>query len=116
MKKWMYLIFPGAMLGIFLVFFLSHQKESDERDKARAAIVAKKEAEDKAKKQEAERKAQEDAKKRQAEREAEEAAKVAAKLAKQAAADKEVADDTKKATDAGEASAKQIAKLEAELA
>eukprot|EP01035_Chromulina_nebulosa_P042524 gene42524-57572_t len=63
MKKWMYLIFPGAMLGIFLVFFLSHQKESDAREKARAEAVAKKEAEDKAKKAEAERKAQEDAKK-----------------------------------------------------
>ena len=115
MKKWMYLIFPGAMLGIFLVFFLSHQKESDAREKARAEAVAKKEAEDKAKKPEAERRAQEDAKKRQAEREAEEAAKTAAKLAKQAAADKEVADDTKKATDAGDASQRQITKLDAEL-
>jgi hypothetical protein len=115
MKKWMYLIFPGAMLGLFLVFFLSHQKESDARDKARAEIVAQKEAADKAKKQEAERKAQEDAKKRQAEREAEEAAKLAAKVAKQAAADKEVSDDTKKAIDAGAASQKQLTKLEADL-
>ena len=116
MKKWMYLIFPGVMLGIFLVFFLSHQKESDARDKARAEIVAKKEADEKAKKVEAERKAQEDGKKRLAEREAEEAAKTAAKLAKQAAADKEVSDDTKKATDAGDASQKQITKFESDLA
>ena len=90
MKKWMYLIFPGTMLGIFLVFFLSHQKEAEVREKARSEAVAKKNAEDKKKKQDAERKAQEDAKKRQVEREAEDAAKEAAKLAKQAAADKEV--------------------------
>lgn len=115
MKKWMYLIFPSTMLGIFLVFFLSHQKDSDAREKARAESVAKKEAEEKAKKIDAERKAQVDAKKRQVEREAEDAAKAAAKLAKQAAADKEVTDDTKKATDASEASQKQIAKLEGDL-
>lgn len=115
MKKWMYLIFPGAMLGLFLVFFLSHQKEAEVREKARAEAVAKKNAEDKKKKQDAERKAQEDAKKRQVEREAEDAAKEAAKIAKQAAADKEVADDTKKATDASDAYQKQISKFEIDL-
>jgi hypothetical protein len=41
---------------------------------------------------------------------------IAAKLAKQAAADKEVSDDTKKATDAGDASQKQITKFESDLA
>ena len=40
---------------------------------------------------------------------------MAAKVAKQAAADKEVSDDTKKAIDAGAASQKQLTKLEADL-
>lgn len=115
MKKWMYLIFPGLMLGAFLIFFFAHQKDSDAREAARLE-VAKKQEDEKAKaKAEAERKASIDAKERQAAREKEDADKEAAKLAKQAAADKEVKDTTDKALAEGDKFAKEVSKLEIDL-
>ena len=62
-----------------------------------------------------ERKASLDAKERQAAREKEEADKIAAKLAKLAAADKEVKDATDKATADGDKAAKEVSKLDIEL-
>lgn len=115
MKKWMYLIFPGIMLGAFLVFFFSYQKEAEARDKARVELVKKQEAEKAQKKADAERKAAIDAKERQKAREKEDADKEAAKLAKLAAADKEVKDATDKALAEGEKAAKEVAKLESDL-
>jgi chromosome segregation ATPase len=115
MKKWMYLIFPGLMLGSFLIFFFSHQKETEAKEKARME-VAKKLEDDKAKaKAENERKAAADAKERQLAREKEDAEKVAAKQAKIAAADKEVKDATDKALAEGDKAAKEVSKLEIEL-
>ena len=88
MKKWMYLIFPGAMLGLFLVFYFSHQKETEARESARQATIAKKKADDDRQKQDAENRARADAAKKQAEREAEEKKKDEDRRAKQAAIDK----------------------------
>ena len=116
MKKWMYLIFPGAMLGAFLVFFLSYQKEADLREKARAELVLKQETEKAKLKAVAEEKARVDAKERQIAREKEDADKEAAKIAKLAAADKEVKDATDKALAEGDRAAKEGAKLDAALA
>ena len=64
----MYLIFPGAMLGLFLVFYFSHQKETEAREATRQAAIAKKKAEDDRQKQDAENRARVDAAKKQAER------------------------------------------------
>ena len=61
MKKWMYLIFPGAMLGLFLVFFLSHTKEAEAREQTRLEALAKKVAQEAAKKKEDETRARKDA-------------------------------------------------------
>lgn len=116
MKKWMYLIFPGAMLGLFLVFFLSHTKEAEERERVRIEALNKKIAEDAAKKKADEDRARADAEKRAAERAAEDAKKEAEKIAKQAAIDKDIKDATDKALAEATASQKSIDQLEAELA
>lgn len=115
MKKWMYLIFPGAMLGLFLVFFLSHSKEAEEREHVRQEALTKKIAEEKAKKKSDEDRARADAQKRADERAAEDAKKEADKIAKQAAIDKEIKDATDKANAEATASQKSIDSLDAEL-
>ncbi len=77
MKKWMYLIFPGAMLVLFLAFYFSEGKKTHEREtkyKAEATrIAAKKQAD----KDLLEAKARADSKKRSEQRAADEAAKQA---------------------------------------
>lgn len=115
MKKWMYLIFPGAMLGLFLVFFLSHSKEAEEREKVRIEALNKKIAEDAAKKKADEDRARKDAEERAAKRAQEDADKEAKKLAQQAAIDKEVKEATEKAMADQVAAQKNIDRLEAEL-
>jgi hypothetical protein len=115
MKKWMYLIFPGAMLGLFLVFFLSHSKEAEEREKVRIEALNKKIAEDAAKKKSDEDRARKDAEERATKRAEEDAKKEADKIAKQAAIDKEVKDATEKALADQVAAQKDIDRLEAEL-
>lgn len=115
MKKWMYLIFPGVMLGIFLVVYLSHKEKAEEKERVHIAEVAKQKAEAEEKKKVAEARAREDARKRQEERDAEERRKEAEKAAKQAADDKKVADQTTEYTAKGAAAAKKVAALEIEL-
>ena len=111
----MYLIFPGAMLGLFLVFFLSHTKESEEREKVRIEALNKKIAEDAAKKKSEEDRARKDAEERAAKRAEEDAKKESDKIAKQAAIDKEVKDATDKAMADQVTAQKNIERLEAEL-
>lgn len=115
MKKWMYLIFPGIMLAGFLVFYLSHKKEAEEKERAHIAKIAREKDEADRKKKEAEAKAREDARKRQEEREAEEKKKEDEKAAKQAADDKKVRDQTAEYVAKAEASQKQATALEQEL-
>lgn len=115
MKKWMYVIFPGSMLALFLVFFLSHEKDMKARAEQQAKTVAAQLAEAADKKKIAEDKAREDAKKRAEERAKEDADKAAAKLAKQAAEDKKVQDAMDAALAEGAKSQQEIAKLEVEL-
>ncbi len=115
MKKWMYLVFPGTMLAIFLVFFLSHTKEAEEREKVRLDVMAKKIAADAAQKKADEDRARADAEKRASERAAEDAKKEADRIAKQAAIDKDIKDATDKANAEGDSYQKSIDRLEAEL-
>ena len=116
MKKWMYIIFPGTMLAIFLVFFMSHAKEADAREKARLEVQAKKLADEAARKKAEEDRARADAEKRSSERAAEDAKKEAERVAKQAAIDKDIKDATDKAMAEGDAYQKNIDRLDAELA
>ncbi len=115
MKKWMYLVFPSAMLVLFLVFYLSHVKEADAREAVRIEALNKKIADDAAKKKEDEARARKDAEDRAAKRAEEDAQKEREKAAKQAAIDKEIKDATDKAIAEQAASQKTIDRLEAEL-
>lgn len=111
MKKWLYLISPGAMLGVFLFFYFTHIKEAEEHDRQVAIQTAEKKKIDDARKAEIEEKARKDAEVRAAERAAKEAKADAEKLAKQAAEDKKVKD----ATDDYNAKADVLSKKAAEL-
>jgi hypothetical protein len=115
MKKWMYLIFPGAMLGIFLVFFFSHQKEAEEREHARMVKVEEEARKKEAEKKAAEEKLRQEAMQKQQEREREEAEKERARREKQAALDKEVTDAIATNQALGEAAQKKINAAELEL-
>jgi hypothetical protein len=115
MKKWMYLVFPGVMLALFLVFYFSHKKEADEKEAARIVAMEKKKAEEKKQKDVAEEKAKIAAAQRQAEREKEEADKERARREKTAAMDKQIADETNAALADGDKSQKEINALELEL-
>lgn len=115
MKKWMYLIFPGAMLGLFLAFYLSHKGAAEIKEREHVALVAKKKADDDAKKKAAEGKAREDAKKRADERDAEEKKKEDEKAAKQAADDKQVRDKTAEYVGKADTFTKEVAKHEIDL-
>jgi preprotein translocase subunit SecF len=115
MKKWMYLIFPGAFLGLFLIFFFSHKKESDEKERVRLEVAAKKKADDADAKSKAEEKAKVAAAQRQAEREKEEADKDRVRREKQEKIDRDIRDDTNKALAEADAHQKEINALELEL-
>jgi monoamine oxidase len=115
MKKWMYVIFPGIMLGLFLIVYTSHVKEAEEREQRRLVAIEEKRKEDEAKKKKAEELAAEDAKKRQEERDAEEAKKEADRRRKQEAADKEVADKTAEYRGKADNFAKKVSQAEIEL-
>jgi hypothetical protein len=115
MKKWMYLIFPGIMLAGFLAVYVTHKKESEERELLRAQKVAEEQATAAKKRADSEAKAAKEAKDRQLATEKELADKEAARVARQAAADKEVIDETNRSIARGDVAAKQIATLEIEL-
>jgi hypothetical protein len=115
MKKWMFVLFPGIMLAIFLTFFLSHKKEMQERETARLATAARLQQETDAKKKADEAAEHRDAVKRSEERVVEEKRKADERAAKQAAADKEVTDATDKALADGDKAAQEARRLEMEL-
>jgi membrane protein involved in colicin uptake len=115
MKKWMYIIFPGAMLAGFLVIYFSHKEKAEAKERAHIEQVAKEKADADAKKKVAEAKARDDAKKRQEERDAEEKKKVEEKMARQAADDKKVQDAIAEYTAKGNAAAKLLAEQEIKL-
>lgn len=115
MKKWIYLIIPGILLGLFLIVWFGHQKERQEREAKRAAVLAKKMAEEKAAKEDSERRAREDAAKKQAEREAEAKAKEEERRAKQAAIDKQIKDETEAARKEADKFHKELMALEIEI-
>lgn len=93
MKKWMYLIAPCIMLGLFVIVYLSHEKGRVEAERVRNETVAKNVAAEKKKKDEAETRAREDAAKKQAEREEEEKKKETERRLKREADDKKIRDE-----------------------
>lgn len=115
MKKWMYLIFPSAMLGLFLVFYLSHQKESEQKEQDRKVAIAKKQADEKAIKDKAEATAKEQALKTQREREEADKKKADERRAKQVKADTDLRDEINKLIAEGTNFQKEATALAAEL-
>lgn len=115
MKKWMYIVFPGIMLALFLVVYTTHKKEAEEREALRERKVQEKLEADKQQKQIAEERAAEDAKKRAAERDAEDRKKEEDRKKKQAAIDKDIADETARFKSEADKSAKDASNLEIEL-
>ncbi len=73
MKKWLYVLFPTALLGIFLFYYFASKAETEAREKAHREQVAREVADANQKKAIAEAKAREDAERRNIERAAEEA-------------------------------------------
>jgi hypothetical protein len=116
MKKWMYLIFPGAMLGLFLVVYLAESKKTEEREREHATEVARQKKAEDDKQDVLKKKAEADAKKRADDRAAEEAKKEHDRVAKWEAEAQKILDDTNKSKKAGDDSSKKIANAEAELA
>lgn len=115
MKKWMYVIFPAAMLGLFLVFYFSAAKKAELKEQQNLAEIAKQKADEADKKRIAETKARVDAEKRAGERAAEELKKEADKLAKWQADSKRIQDDTDKSLADSDRYQREVSKLEIDL-
>jgi hypothetical protein len=115
MKKWMYIIFPGIMLGLFLAFYFTHKKEAEELEQKQLMEARQKEAAEVAKKKKAEEEAAKNASENRRKHDEEEKAKDATRIAKQAAADKEVKDRTDADIARGDKAGKEVAAREIEL-
>jgi colicin import membrane protein len=115
MKKWMYLIFPSAMLALFLTFYLTNRKDAVAKEHARAEQKARIDAEAKKQKEINEEKARVAAAERQAQREKEEADKERTRRAKQAAADQKLKDDIALYSGQADKSQKEVSALEIRL-
>jgi len=115
MKKWMYLIAPALMLGVFLIFYFSYVEEAEAKKAAQKAKVQQEQVMAEEKKKVAEAKAREDAKKRQDERDAEERKKEKDRTDKQAAEDKKVRDATNEFLARAKAAEDEGKKLDTQL-
>lgn len=115
MKKWMYVIFPGVMLGLFLVVYFTHVEEAHAREQALIKKVADERAAEAEKKKQAEARAAEDAAKRAAEREAEDKKKEEDRRKKQEAADKDLRDRMAEASGRADKFSKEVNDLTVEL-
>jgi len=82
MRKWIYVLCPVVLLGIFIFYYSLKSAEVEAHEKAKAEQVAAQKAADAAARHEIEEKARLDAAKRAADRAAEAAKKEAAKAAK----------------------------------
>jgi hypothetical protein len=115
MKKWLYVIAPGAMLAVFLFFYMSSRAETKAREQAHNEEVAKQKADADEKKRIAEQTAKEDAERRNAEREAEEVKAAKAKQDKYDADMAAIQADTDKSNALADTYAKQVSDLTIEL-
>jgi colicin import membrane protein len=116
MKKWMYVIFPGIGLGLFLILYFAEVKKMDEKEAIKATEAAQAKKADDDRKAMLQQQANESAKKKAEERAAELAKKEADKAAKWKAEGDKIQEDTDKYKAEAAASAKKIADLEAQLA
>ena len=115
MKKWLYVLFPTALLGIFLFYYFASRAETQARETAHKEQVARETADANAKKQIAEAKAREDAERRNVERQAEEAKTAKDKEDKYNNEMARIKAETAKANATAEQYAKQVSELTIEL-
>lgn len=97
MKKWMYVIFPVILLGVFMLYYRQQMTVLLAKEQARAEAVARIKAEDARRKKETEERARKDAEKRIAEQVAEDARIAREKQEKWDAEGQRIQDDTNKA-------------------
>lgn len=115
MKKWMYLIFPGIGLGLFLILYFAEVKKMEEKERATAEQVAKDKKADDDRKAKLQQEANESAAKKAQERADELAKKEADKAAKWKAEGDKIQEDTNKANAEAAVSTKKIADLEGQI-
>jgi len=94
MKKWMYVIFPGLGLALFLAAYFPAKARYEAGEADRAAKVAAAKAADEAHRKDLEEKAHEDSVRRAAENAKEEADREAARIAKRKQDDADIQRDT----------------------
>ncbi len=115
MKKWFYVLFPAILLGVFLFYYTASKAETEARDKATKAEMAKEKAEADQKKALAEAKAREDAERRSTERAAEEAKAAKDKEDKYNSDMARIKEDTDRSSATAATYAKQVSDLTIEL-
>jgi hypothetical protein len=115
MKKWFYVLFPAILLGVFLFYYTASKAETEARDKATKAEMAKEKAEADQKKALAEAKAREDAERRSTERAAEEAKAAKDKEDKYNSDMARIKEDTNRSSATAATYAKQVSDLTIEL-
>jgi hypothetical protein len=115
MKKWFYVLFPAILLGVFMFYYTASKAETEARDRATKAEMAKEKAEADQKKALAEKKAREDAEKRSADRAAEEAKAAKDKEDKYNADMARIKEDTDRSNATAATYAKQVSELTIQL-
>jgi len=115
MKKWFYVLFPAILLSVFLFYYTASKAETEARDKAAKAELAKEKAEADQKKATAEAKAREDAERRSADRAAEEAKAAKEKEDKYNTDMARIKEDTDRSYATAATYAKQVSDLTIEL-
>jgi hypothetical protein len=115
MKKWFYVLFPAILLSVFLFYYTASKAETEAREKAAKAEMAKEKAEADQKKAAAEAKARDDAEKRAADRAAEEAKAAKDKEDKYNSDMARIKEDTDRSNATAETYAKQVSDLTIEL-
>lgn len=115
MKKWFYVLFPAILLGVFLFYYTASKSETEARDKATKAEMAKEKTEADQKKAVAEAKAREDAERRSTERAAEEAKAARDKEDKYNSDMARIKEDNNRSNATAATYAKQVSDLTIEL-
>lgn len=115
MKKWMYVIFPGLGLLVFILFYISFSKEQAAAEQVREQQAAEVARQEEAKKEADAAKARADAQAREREQQAEEAKKQAEIEAKWNATTRELHTEIADYTAKANRLAKQASELEIEL-
>jgi hypothetical protein len=115
MKKWFYVLFPAILLSVFLFYYTASKAETEAREKAAKAEMAKEKAEADQKKAAAEAKAREDAEKRAADRAADEAKAAKEKEDKYNSDMARIKEDTDRSNATAATYAKQVSDLTIEL-